>query len=194
MRAQNLLLMGLAALILSASAANAGFQLLTARQVCWLSVGDEPKVLSTAEKTRCDVNGIYFRPIGVRNPTNESINITLIPKGSLANSIRLEETNFLLQPNGTKYVDFELAIPGSGSYQLDILVKPENLSARSAYAGLSSEIIVYAKNAPKNESNNESVPEDMKTGTDGKPNERIIAAAVTLISIILLLKFYLLKR
>lgn len=156
-----------------------------------MSVGDEPKVLSTAEKTRCDVNGIYFRPIGVRNPTNSSVNITLIPKGSLANSIKLQETNFLLQPDETKYVDFELAIPGNGSYQLDILIKPENLSARSAYAGLSSEIIIYAKTALRNESAASS--QDMGAGNGGKPDKMIIAAAVILISAILLLKFYLLK-
>ncbi len=184
----------LAAMIISAGMASAGFQLLTARQVCWMSVGEGGKVLKTAEKTVCDVNKIYLRPLGLRNPTNETINISLIPKGSLQDAVKLAESRFLLSPNETRYIDFELTVAKPGSHQLDILVKPEVVNPKGSYAGLSSEIIVYAKAADDNGTKPNIAADERKRYDEKESGKRqIMGAAIMLISFIILAKFYLLK-
>ncbi len=181
-----------AAMILSSGMASAGFQLLTARQVCWMSVGEEGKVLKTAEKTLCDVNKIYLRPLGLRNPTNETINISLIPKGSLQDAVKLAENRIMLSPNETRYIDFELAVAKPGSHQLDVLVKPDMVDPRGSYAGLSAEIIVYAKAADGNRTKPDIAAEEEKEKETRK--RQVIGAAVMLVSVIILAKFYLLNR
>ena len=95
-------------------------------------------------RTNVTAGGISFvnSSIGVSNTDAHPVNVSLIPQGDIKDIITLEEINFTLQPNETKWINFSVEIKKPGTYNGMVIVSFEREGAIPS--GLASEIIIIA--------------------------------------------------
>jgi hypothetical protein len=80
--------------------------------------------------------------IGVGNTDAHPVNVSLMPQGDIKDIITLEEINFTLVPNETKWINFSVGIKKPGTYNGMVIVSFEREGAIPS--GLASEIIIIA--------------------------------------------------
>jgi|SRR3989344_1193429 len=91
---------------------------------------------------RIEAPGTASASIDIFNPNNVTMNVTVTPQGGIEFLTVLNETRFVLEPNETEKVNFDINIQSPGTYNGEIIfafVPPEGQGI-----GLASQIIVVA--------------------------------------------------
>ena len=120
-----------------------------------------------------EVGDTMNRYVNVINDNNEPVNITLFVTGDLKDEMKLEETNFILEPNTEKKAYFVYKAKKAGSYETKVNVQFAPLNAKNG-VGLSSTIIinVYGQSdlLDDNTNNNSTDSENNTSGVNIRPN------------------------
>src|SRR3989344_1069681 len=91
---------------------------------------------------RIEAPGTASGSIDIFNPNNVTMNVTVVPQGGIEFLTVLNQTKFVLEPNETKKVNFDINIESPGTYSGEFIfafVPPEGQGI-----GLASQIIVVA--------------------------------------------------
>ncbi|HLC56693.1 MAG TPA: hypothetical protein VJJ23_05650 [Candidatus Nanoarchaeia archaeon] len=105
-----------------------------------------------------EVGDTIGRYVTIINDNDEPLNITLFVSGDLKDELKLEETNFILEPNTEKKANFIYKAKKAGTYDTKINVQFAPLNAKNG-VGLSSTVIikVYGRG---------DLPDNTNTNTD----------------------------
>lgn len=119
-----------------------------------------------------EVGDTIERYVNVINSNDEPVNITLFVSGDLKDELKLEDTNFILEPNTEKRANFIYKAKKAGNYDTKINVQFAPLNAKNG-VGLSSTVIikVYGQgDLPDNTNTNINTDENSTGSVNIKPN------------------------
>lgn len=163
------------------------------------SIGNAKMIL------RAETGDTIERTILVQNVNDVAVNIEMYASGDLENYTKIEEANFTLEPGENRDVQFTIKVKKSGTTETKINVKFATVTG-SGGVGLSSTIIIMAKDTPWEETNEtEKIIDDSVVQTDDSQNFlstfisenpalSFLIAAMVILFILIIILLILIKR
>lgn len=105
---------------------------------------------------RLNTTDTVERSLEIMNKNNVSMDISTIVKGNISSIINIKNPRFILEPNGTMMLDFDVNSYNPGLYTGEIWVNyTSNISVPIL---VPAEITIFVRKNPNSEKNNDFTP------------------------------------